>query len=220
MKQSKTTYDRFVPAEQKRVEISVLNSTFISTVTYTPTTEEARRFINQIKQEFRSASHNVPAFIIGHGSSVTEHCHDDGEPSGTAGNPVLTVLRGSGFGDITIVATRYFGGTKLGKGGLVRAYTESAKSVLDDLRKAIKTETQTTALATPYSYYERIINLINEWNGLIEDENFTDIVSLKLRFQEIKLAGFQAALINITNGQITVQKISAPETTVVPYDNN
>ena len=79
-------------------------------------------------------------FVVGYGSSITEGCHDDGEPSGTAGRPVLAVLRGSGLGDAVVVVTRYFGGTKLGTGGLVRAYGDAAREVLDAVPRIEKVE--------------------------------------------------------------------------------
>ena len=106
-----------IPAEETRTEIRVSNSRFIATAAPAFSVKEARAFIDRIKAEFRDASHNVPAFVIGFGPSVTAHCNDDGEPSGTAGRPILAVLQGSGLGDIAVVVTRYFGGTKLGTGG-------------------------------------------------------------------------------------------------------
>ena len=101
-----------IPAERTRTEIMVVNSRFITTVVPVFSVEEAREFIHEIKKEFSDASHNVPVFLVGFGQSVTAHCSDDGEPSGTAGRPALAVIQGSGLGDIAVVVTRYFGGTK------------------------------------------------------------------------------------------------------------
>ncbi|UCC52815.1 MAG: YigZ family protein, partial [Anaerolineaceae bacterium] len=119
-----------IPAAERRTEIRVSNSRFIVTAAPAFTVEEAKAFIKRIKAEFKDASVNVPAYVIGYGPSVTAHCNDDGEPSGTAGRPMLAVLQGSGLGDIVAVVTRYFGGTKLGTGGLVRAYGDAVKEVL------------------------------------------------------------------------------------------
>ncbi len=119
-----------IPARRTRTEIVVVNSRFITTAQPAFSVDEAKAFIQEMKNEFADASHNVPAFLIGYGASVTAHCSDDGEPSGTAGRPALAVLQGSDLGDIVVVVTRYFGGTKLGTGGLVRAYTDAVKSVL------------------------------------------------------------------------------------------
>ncbi len=113
-----------IPAETARVEIRVVNSRFIATIGEARSAEEARAFIDGVRGEFHDATHNVYAFRAGYGASVTEGMSDDGEPPGTAGRPALAVLRGADLGDVVLVVTRYFGGTKLGTGGLVRAYTE------------------------------------------------------------------------------------------------
>ncbi|MBT7818395.1 MAG: YigZ family protein, partial [Chloroflexi bacterium] len=134
--------DRIIPAKQVETEIRVSNSRFISNAAPVFSVEEAKQFIAQIKEKYGDANHNVPVFIIGHGASITAHSSDDGEPSGTAGRPALSVLQGSGFGDIVVVITRYFGGTKLGTGGLVRAYSDSMRAVLEKMPKAEKVSTQ------------------------------------------------------------------------------
>ena len=113
-----------VPAAETRRKLTVSNSRFISSLAPVFSVDEAKAFIQRIKTEFPDASHNVPLYIIGHGASEIAHCSDAGEPSGTAGRPGLAVLRGSGLGDVAMVVTRYFGGTKLGTGGLARAYSE------------------------------------------------------------------------------------------------
>jgi len=119
-----------VPLSEIRREHVVVNSRFIATLAPAFSIEEAQIFIARIKKEFADASHNVPAYIIGGGNTVAEFCSDDREPAGTAGKPALAVLRGSGLGDAALVITRYFGGTLLGTGGLVKAYTESAQLVV------------------------------------------------------------------------------------------
>ena len=97
-----------VPLNEIRQEQTVVNSRFIATLAPVSTIDEARAFLARVKKEFADASHNVPAYIIGGGNTVTEYFSDDGEPSGTAGRPALTVLRGSGLGDVGVVITRYF----------------------------------------------------------------------------------------------------------------
>ena len=119
-----------LPAEEIRRELIVSNSRFIATLAPVTSIDEARHLLPVSGKEFADATHNVPAYILGGGNSVTEYCSDDGEPSGTAGRPALAVLRGSGLGDVSVVVTRYFGGTLLGKGGLVQAYTEATQLVV------------------------------------------------------------------------------------------
>ena len=125
-----------VPAEEIRREQIVVNSRFIASLAPVFSVDDAKAFITRIKTEFADASHNVPVYLIGHGDSEIAHCTDAGEPSGTAGRPALAVLRGSGLGDVAVVVTRYFGGTKLGTGGLVRAYSEAVRSVVEAVPRA------------------------------------------------------------------------------------
>ncbi|MCJ7700323.1 MAG: YigZ family protein, partial [Anaerolineales bacterium] len=140
-----------IPAQEIRHEIVVVNSRFIATLAPVFDVDQAKSFITRVKSEFTDASHNVPAFVVGHGASIIAHCSDDGEPAGTAGRPTLAVLQGSGMGDAAVVVTRYFGGTKLGKGGLVRAYGDAVRQVLKIAPLAKKVPTQTLMFALPYA---------------------------------------------------------------------
>jgi uncharacterized YigZ family protein len=110
-----------IPAGTVRVETEVSRSRFIATLGMAETAEAARAFIAGVRAEMPDASHHVYAFRVGYGASVIEGLSDDGEPSGTSGPPIMAVLRGAPVGDVVLVVTRYFGGTKLGTGGLVRA---------------------------------------------------------------------------------------------------
>ena len=107
-----------IPAATTRITITVVNSRFIGTADYTPSVESARAFVASIKAELPDATHHCHAFLIGYGASVTAGLSDAGEPAGTAGRPMLAVLRGADLGDVTVVVTRYFGGTLLGTGAL------------------------------------------------------------------------------------------------------
>ena len=123
-----------IPARTHRVEEEIQRSRFITTLAHTPTLDEARAFVQQMKAEFGDASHNCWAYVVGPpGSSAQIGMSDDGEPHGTAGKPMLTVLLHADVGDVTAVVTRYFGGTKLGKGGLVRAYSGGVQQALATL---------------------------------------------------------------------------------------
>ena len=132
-----------IPTETATIELMVKNSRFTAVAGRTNSVEEAKAFIRSIRNDMPGATHYVYAFKIGFGSSVTEGMSDDGEPSGTSGPPVLAVLRGSGIGDITIVVVRFFGGTKLGTGGLVSAYSAAAKMVLEQLKTEEKNRSGT-----------------------------------------------------------------------------
>ena len=205
-----------IPAKTIRTEIRVSNSRFIVTAAPAFSVAEARDFIKGIKVEFKDASHNVPAFLIGHGPSVTAHCSDDGEPSGTAGRPMLAVLQGSGLGDIVVVVTRYFGGTKLGTGGLVRAYGDAVKEVLAILPRAEKVPTHTVMMALPYNLYERVKNLVEAQHGRILDEDFAADITITAQFVTEKLPDFQDALRELSHGQLAAEIVETNPETIMP----
>ncbi|MCB8977775.1 MAG: YigZ family protein [Ardenticatenaceae bacterium] len=205
-----------IPGEEARAEIEVKNSRFVATAVPAFTVEEAREFIARIKAEFSDATHNVPAFLVGFGNSVTAHCNDDGEPSGTAGRPILAVLQGSGLGDIAVVVTRYYGGTKLGTGGLVRAYGDATKAVLEILPRAEKVPTHTTMLALPYNLLEQVRLLVEAWNGRILDEEFAADITMTMQFTVAKFPGFQDALRELSHGSLAAEIIETNEDTIMP----
>ena len=187
------------------------NSRFIATLAPVFTVEEAKAFVARIKAEFADASHNVPAYLVGHGDSVTAHCTDAGEPSGTAGRPALAVLRGSGLGDAAVVVTRYFGGTKLGTGGLVRAYSEAVRLVVEAAPRAEKVLSHTVMLGFPYNLVERIRRLVAAQHGEILDEDFAAEVTLTARFPVEHLPAFQEALLEMSNGVLKAEIIETKE---------
>lgn len=205
-----------IPAEKTRTEIMVVNSRFIATAAPVFSVEEAREFVHAIRQEFSDATHNVPAFLVGFGQSVTAHCSDDGEPSGTAGRPALAVLQGSGLGDIAVVVTRYFGGTKLGTGGLVRAYTDAVKAVLEIIPLAEKVPTHTVMLVIPYSLYEQVKLLIQEFNGKVLDEDFGGDITISIQFQVEHLEPFNARMIELSKGKIRAEVVETNPETIMP----
>jgi uncharacterized YigZ family protein len=197
-----------VPATEIRREFSVSNSRFISTIAPVFSIEEAKAFVARIKAEFSDASHNVPVYLVGHGDSEIAHCTDAGEPSGTAGRPALAVLRGSGLGDVAVVITRYFGGTKLGTGGLVRAYSQAVRLVVDAVPRAEKVLAHTLMLSFPYTFLERVRLLVAAANGKVLDEVFSADVTLTARLRVESLPGFQTSLSELTGGKIQAEVIS------------
>lgn len=183
-------------------EIVVLKSRFISSVGRATNSDEARSFIQSIRAEMPDASHHVYAFRVGHGTSITEGMSDDGEPSGTAGPPTLAVVRGSNLGDIVLVTTRYFGGTKLGTGGLVRAYTDSAQLALTNLKTELKAPKTQFGMDCPYHLYEQTKNLILSYAGLIDDEVFAGDVTIICTLFNENMKPFTAELTELSSGQI------------------
>jgi uncharacterized YigZ family protein len=172
---------KVVPYQEIENEIVVVNSRFIASLSPASSVDAARDFIKLIKARYADASHHVPAYVIGSGSSVIAHCSDDGEPSGTAGRPALAVLQGSGIGDTVVVVTRYFGGTKLGKGGLVRAYGDAVREVLKETPLAEIVLTDLLQVRLDYPFYEPLKRLLSARGGIVEHEAFAADVLVRFR---------------------------------------
>ena len=195
-----------IPAHETRVETVVVNSRFVCTVIEARTVEEAVSFIKRVKAELGEASSHAYAYHVGFGASVTDGCNDGGEPSGTAGRPMLAVLQGSGLGDVAAVVTRYFGGTKLGTGGLVRAFSGALKATLDVLPRAEHVERKSFTLMLPYALYERIKLLVIAHGGEIDAGGFGAQVTLALTFVEEDVDLFSVALRDLSAGKLRLQQ--------------
>lgn len=202
-----------IPASTTRVEQVVVNSRFIATAGRADTVEDAKTFIQAVRDEMPGATHHVYAFKVGYGGSVIEGMSDDGEPSGTSGPPVLSVLRGAEIGDIVVVVTRYFGGTKLGTGGLVRAYGGAAKAVLAALPVELKIEKALVGVNIAYSFYERLKLLLVAHQAETLREEFAADVTVFVRLPADQLDSLSDALRNLTSGQselITLNEADLP----------
>jgi uncharacterized YigZ family protein len=215
---SETSSDPFdIPAEEVRVNHVVANSRFIAKLAPVFDATEARAYINGVRSEFPDASHHVPAFIIGGGNTKTEYCSDDGEPSGTAGRPVLAVLRGSSLGNAIVVVTRYFGGSLLGKGGLVKAYTESAQLAVKSVSRARKKHFLIAEMAMPYNKLEQIRGLVLSQHGKIESEDFSEIVRMVMMIPNEGFASFESSIRELSAGKISPTVVSSADI-LVPLD--
>ena len=200
-----------VPAKEIRREVVISGSRFIATLAPAFSVEEAKAFIMRMRKEFRDATHNVPVYLIGGGNSVTAHASDDREPSGTAGRPVLAVLRGSGLGDVVLVVTRYFGGRKLGTGGLVRAYTQAAQAVVSAVPRAQKLKAHTALLAVPYPLLERVRLLIAAEDGRILAEDFAADVTMTIQFPVNAFVLFEDKLRELSAGKLNAEVLETNE---------
>ena len=190
-----------VPKERVRVEIRVSNSRFIATVGRASTMREAQALLRELRSEMPDATHHVYAFRIGHGASVTEGMSDDGEPSGTAGPPAMAVLRGADVGDAALIITRYFGGTKLGTGGLVAAYGQAARAVLAALQTELKVLRDPYEVTAPYRLHAPLRRLLEECGALVEHEEFAEAVTVRYQMPREQAARFAAAVADMSSGQ-------------------
>lgn len=153
------------------------------------------------------ATHHVYAFRIGHGNSVSEGMSDDGEPSGTSGPPTLAVVRGSDLGDVALVTTRYFGGTKLGTGGLVAAYTAAAQAAFKELQTEEKIRRVLCELDVPYAALERVRKALDANEVIIEHEGYDADVHLRFLVPEERVAGLADVIRNMTAGRVELRQI-------------
>lgn len=191
-----------VPAERTRCELTVKGSRFIATVDRVKTAEEANAFISAVKKEFSDASHNCSAYLsAGPGDTNSIGMSDDGEPSGTAGRPMLTTILHSGVGEIAVVVTRYFGGTKLGKGGLVRAYTNAVKDVLEKLPVKEFRLRKPLLLRCDYSDLEKTKSLIWRFKGEIARIDYASDVEIRIRVPEEDIDKFTEEFRQATCGR-------------------
>ncbi|MCB2156515.1 YigZ family protein [bacterium] len=185
-----------------RIEHRVSNSRFIATLRPAVSVDEARAVIASIREEMPDATHHVYAFAIGHGNSVTEGMSDDGEPSGTSGPPALAVLRGSGLGDVVLVITRYFGGTKLGTGGLVSAYGDAARLAIEAAETREKIARTAIELHVPYAHHDRVRRIAEDAGAIVEHEQFAVDVALRLLIPDASLKSFCTHVRDATGGQV------------------
>jgi uncharacterized YigZ family protein len=191
-----------VPSATCRTETEVANSRFITTIACVTSTDEAKHFLASIRAEMPDASHHVYAFRVGYGNSVIEGKSDAGEPPGTAGPPLLSILRGTDIGDTIVVISRYFGGKKLGTGGLVRAYSDAAKTGLKTVIFTTKASTLPVRIETPYNLYESIRQLIMRIEGAINEENFDATVMIKASIPTNRMSEFSQQLLEISAGKV------------------
>lgn len=198
-----------IPAARTRVETRAGNSRFITTIDRTDTVAAARAFLKEIRAELPDANHHVYAYIVGFGASMTEGMSDDGEPQGTSGPPTRAVLRGANIGDVTLVTTRYFGGTKLGTGGLVTAYTEAAKAALAALPTEEKVERIALIATIPYAVFERAKLLLADHEARIHKEDFGTDVQLEFDTPIEQQAAITKKLADLTNGTATIEVLQS-----------
>lgn len=186
-------------------EIVEKKSRFIATVSKCETEEDANRFIAEIKKKYWDARHNCSAFVIGSRGELTR-CSDDGEPSGTAGRPMLEVLLGEELRNVVVVVTRYFGGTLLGTGGLVRAYTQAVKEGLANCRMGRMRYGGQWEIGTDYNDIGKILHLLGQHGVEPLSSAYTEEVVLTLQLSEEQSESLCKELVDITNGRVQIEK--------------
>ena len=185
-------------------EIIEKKSRFIATVQPVKSEEEAIEFIESLKKKYWNATHNCFAYVIGEHFQI-QRCSDDGEPSGTAGKPMLDVLLGEEIHDVVVVVTRYFGGTLLGTGGLVRAYSSSTKEGLLASKVITKMHGQKISIQIDYTGLGKIQYILGQRGLTILNSIYTDKVELEVLLPEEVIGQVMAEIREGTNGQAKME---------------
>lgn len=188
--------------EDNQHEVEIKKSRFICFLKRIETEEEAKAFIQQIKKEHWKANHNCSAFVLGDHHEI-QRSSDDGEPSGTAGVPMLEVLKKNDLINVCAVVTRYFGGTKLGAGGLIRAYSGSVAQAIVHTGIVEGRLQQEVFVQLDYSNWGKMENFIASENLAVKDTQFTDRVIVTCMVDENQVADFEAQVTDLLNGQVS-----------------
>jgi uncharacterized YigZ family protein len=185
-----------------RFKIKIEGSIFIATAFPAESEEEAQNSIKKISKEFFDATHNCFAFRIKNTDGETERCNDAGEPNGTAGVPILTAIKSEDLYNVVVVVTRYFGGVKLGTGGLSRAYRRSAQSVLKETEKITKLITREIKLSYPPSMTGKVNQTFGRFGIRVKEQGYEEVPTSKIEVRISILEKVKKALVEATNGQV------------------
>ncbi|MBY0090546.1 YigZ family protein [Priestia aryabhattai] len=195
-------------------EITIQKSRFICHMKRVTTEEEAQQFIQDIKKQHWNATHNCSAYLIGERDQF-QKANDDGEPSGTAGVPMLEVLKKRGLKDTVVVVTRYFGGIKLGAGGLVRAYGKSVSEALNELGTVKRNLMAVMHTTVDYTWLGKLENELRSSVYLLKEIHYADMVEIETFVEEAQTEAFTEWMTELTNGQADIR---AGETTYLEED--
>ena len=195
-----------VPASSARAELVVRRSRFIGVGTPVTTVEEAHRAVDAARAEDPEASHVAYAFVLGDEATETAGMSDAGEPRGTAGRPMLDIIRGSSIRDVVVTVTRYFGGVKLGTGGLVRAYGDTARAVLDALPTRPRVSRSRFTITMPYDLHDVLHNQLQLEGVTVESERFDTAVTMELTVDDTIIPIVRATVTDLSRGRVTMDK--------------
>ncbi|EGR1513321.1 YigZ family protein [Vibrio vulnificus] len=194
-----------IPAQVVQFEAEIKKSLFITYLAHTPTIEAAKAFVERIKTQHADARHNCWAFVAGRPEdSMKWGFSDDGEPSGTAGKPILAQLSGSGVGEITAVVTRYYGGIRLGTGGLVKAYGGGVQQALKLLQTIEKKITTKLRLELDYAFVPIAQSIMQQFGAFEVDAQYSESVVLVVELEVRNVEMFTQTMINKSSAKALV----------------
>ena len=191
-----------IPSRIYRVEELIQRSRFITTAAHAPDANAANAFVDSVRELFPDATHHCWAFVAGPpGSTAHIGMSDDGEPHGIAGRPMLTVLLHSGVGEVVTVCTRYFGGVKLGTGGLSRAYAGGVKLLLQTLPTELKIKRVHVSVRVAYPHVESLQRLLDDLEVIVEHEDYGEEVRYQIAVPVMTLETLREQLAQLTSGE-------------------
>ena len=193
----------FTIKKESRTETKIKNSKFIGHTYSVDSIESVQSILTEIKKKEYKANHDCFAFIIGLGNKKIFKYSDDGEPNGTAGKPIYDVIEGNQLTNILFVVTRYFGGTKLGTGGLVKAYSEAYKSVLEKSGIIKKYLTNTIKFEIDFSLYNLLLKLIDKVGAKLINSEFSDNVHVDIKIRKSKISQLKEEVKELTSGKVS-----------------
>jgi uncharacterized YigZ family protein len=203
-----------IPARRHRVEEDISRSRFITTVACVESVDAATAFVEDVKHEFADATHNCWAYVVGPpGDTGRVGMSDDGEPHGTAGRPMLSMLLHSGLGDVAAVVTRYYGGTKLGTGGLVRAYGGGVQKALATMPRSEHVESTIVEIVVSYAAVSAMQQIFPTFEVEVTAEAYEADVRYQVRLPSASVAGLRAAVLDATRGQARITEPSSSGST-------
>lgn len=190
-------------------EEEIKKSLFITYLAHTPSIQEAKAFVDQIKNRHADARHNCWAYVAGRPEdSMKWGFSDDGEPSGTAGKPMLAQLSGSNIGEITTVVTRYFGGVKLGTGGLVKAYGGGVQQALKQLETVKKKITNQLVIRLEYSFLPTLQSIMTQYDAKETESEYSENVMLVVELEVNHIDSFTQTIINRSGAKVIVSPLN------------
>ncbi|GAA2850497.1 YigZ family protein [Pediococcus damnosus] len=187
-------------------ELDIKKSRFIANAFRIQTEEEAQKFIQEIKTQHHKANHHCFAYLLGNDDHI-QRASDDGEPSGTAGVPILEVLQKNNVHNTLVVVTRYFGGIKLGAGGLIRAYSNSTSQVLTEIGLVELVSQIKLSLTIEYAQHDSLVHWLDANHFKVSDSQYGEKVTVQVPVAEPKITEFETTLTNLFSGNIAFQKL-------------
>ena len=193
----------FTITAAKQAEIKIKGSRFIGTAAHVTDEDEAKNFIREIAGRYHDATHNCFAYVVGFPPQQIARFNDDGEPAGTAGQPILSVIQGQNLNFVAVVVTRYFGGTKLGKGGLIRAYSDCTRAVLENCRIEKRYIYEKISIVFPYDLTGVVMRTISQFSAKVDQSIYDQDSRLRVSVRRSVADDFRKQLIEVTSDKLT-----------------